>query len=85
VPHILDIGCGIEVGVAATKTFLGQLVGFLRLALSFAEGAAARSSDDLARPGVVGAALPPDQGAGGRSRTAAAPSWPHLFADTQDV
>ena len=25
VPHILDIGAGIEVGVAATKTFLGQL------------------------------------------------------------
>jgi glucosamine--fructose-6-phosphate aminotransferase (isomerizing) len=23
VPHILDIGAGIEVGVAATKTFLG--------------------------------------------------------------
>ena len=37
VPHILDIGAGIEVGVAATKTFLGQLLAFYGLALAFAE------------------------------------------------
>jgi len=37
VPHILDIGAGIEVGVAATKTFLGQLLAFYALALAFAE------------------------------------------------
>ena len=29
VPNILDIGAGIEVGVAATKTFLGQLAFFI--------------------------------------------------------
>ncbi|MEB3199270.1 MAG: glutamine--fructose-6-phosphate transaminase (isomerizing) [Synechococcaceae cyanobacterium] len=37
VPHILDIGAGIEVGVAATKTFLGQLLAFYALAIAFAE------------------------------------------------
>jgi glucosamine--fructose-6-phosphate aminotransferase (isomerizing) len=37
VPHILDIGAGIEVGVAATKTFLGQLLAFYGLAIAFAE------------------------------------------------
>jgi glucosamine--fructose-6-phosphate aminotransferase (isomerizing) len=37
VPHVLDIGAGIEVGVAATKTFLGQLLAFYGLALAFAE------------------------------------------------
>ena len=37
VPHILDIGAGIEVGVAATKTFLAQLLAFYGLALAFAE------------------------------------------------
>jgi len=37
VPHLLDIGAGIEVGVAATKTFLGQLLSFYGLALAFAE------------------------------------------------
>jgi glucosamine--fructose-6-phosphate aminotransferase (isomerizing) len=33
----LDIGAGIEVGVAATKTFLGQLLAFYWLAIAFAE------------------------------------------------
>jgi glucosamine--fructose-6-phosphate aminotransferase (isomerizing) len=37
VPHILDIGAGIEVGVAATKTFLGQLLAFYGLTIAFAE------------------------------------------------
>ncbi len=37
VDHILDIGAGIEVGVAATKTFLAQLLAFCGLALAFAE------------------------------------------------
>jgi len=36
VDQILDIGAGIEVGVAATKTFLGQLLAFYGLALAFA-------------------------------------------------
>ena len=36
VTHLLDIGAGIEVGVAATKTFLGQLLAFYALALAFA-------------------------------------------------
>jgi glucosamine--fructose-6-phosphate aminotransferase (isomerizing) len=37
VDHILDIGAGIEVGVAATKTFIGQLLAFYGLSLAFAE------------------------------------------------
>ena len=37
VDQILDIGAGIEVGVAATKTFLGQLLAFYGLALASAE------------------------------------------------
>ncbi len=36
VPNIINICAGIEVGVAATKTFLGQLLAFYGLALSFA-------------------------------------------------
>ena len=39
VDQVLDIGAGIEVGVAATKTFLGQLLAFYGLALAFAERA----------------------------------------------
>ncbi len=37
VEQVLGIGAGIEVGVAATKTFLGQLLAFYGLALAFAE------------------------------------------------
>ncbi|MGB7563209.1 MAG: glutamine--fructose-6-phosphate transaminase (isomerizing) [Prochlorococcaceae cyanobacterium] len=37
VSNILDIGAGIEVGVAATKTFMGQLLSFYGLAIAFAE------------------------------------------------
>ena len=37
VSDVLDIGAGIEVGVAATKTFLGQLLAFYGLALALAE------------------------------------------------
>jgi glucosamine--fructose-6-phosphate aminotransferase (isomerizing) len=37
VDQVLDIGAGIEVGVAATKTFRGQLLAFYGLALAFAE------------------------------------------------
>ena len=37
VRDVVDIGAGIEVGVAATKTFLGQLLAFYGLAIAFAE------------------------------------------------
>jgi glucosamine--fructose-6-phosphate aminotransferase (isomerizing) len=37
VSDVVDIGAGIEVGVAATKTFLGQLLEFYGLAIAFAE------------------------------------------------
>jgi glucosamine--fructose-6-phosphate aminotransferase (isomerizing) len=34
---VVDIGAGIEVGVADTKSFLGQLLAFYGLAITFAE------------------------------------------------
>ncbi|HEY9828864.1 MAG TPA: glutamine--fructose-6-phosphate transaminase (isomerizing) [Stenomitos sp.] len=36
VPHIIDTHAGIEIGVAATKTFIAQLVAFYLLALDLA-------------------------------------------------
>ena len=41
VPRILDIGAGIEVGVAP-PTFLGQLLAFYGLAMAFAARRGAR-------------------------------------------
>ena len=36
VPHILDLKAGVETGVAATKTFLGQMLAFYAIALHMA-------------------------------------------------
>ncbi|MFM6402224.1 SIS domain-containing protein, partial [Planktothrix sp.] len=36
VPHIIDTRAGIEIGVAATKTFVAQLIAFYLLALDMA-------------------------------------------------
>ena len=47
VDAILDIGAGIEVGVAATKTFLGQLLAFYGLALAFAARRGGRSEAEI--------------------------------------
>ncbi|MXZ83323.1 MAG: glutamine--fructose-6-phosphate transaminase (isomerizing) [Synechococcus sp. SB0666_bin_14] len=37
VPHILDLKAGVETGVAATKTFLGQMLAFYAIALHLAD------------------------------------------------
>ena len=47
VPQLIDIAAGVEVGVAATKTFLGQLLAFYGLSIHLAELRAARSRDQL--------------------------------------
>ena len=89
VPHILDIGAGIEVGVAATKTFLGQLLAFYGLALAFAERRGGR-------PGVPGAERLAELAAQLRSlpevmrqlvddHDGRCAELAHLFAETQDV
>ena len=47
VSNVLDIGAGIEIGVAATKTFLGQLLAFYSLAIAFAVRKETRSSAEI--------------------------------------
>jgi glucosamine--fructose-6-phosphate aminotransferase (isomerizing) len=91
VPHILDIGAGIEVGVAATKTFLGQLLAFYGLSLAFAERRAAAG-----RPGAPSAIrlrqladelrqLPELLQRLVEDHDQRCAELAHLFADTQDV
>ncbi len=85
VPHILDIGAGIEVGVAATKTFLGQLLAFYGLALAFAERRASRSPAQLHALVSGLRALPSQLQALVEEHDRRCAELAHLFADTQDV
>jgi glucosamine--fructose-6-phosphate aminotransferase (isomerizing) len=45
--NVIDIGSGIEVGVAATKTFLGQMLSFYGLALLFASHGQKRTPQEI--------------------------------------
>ncbi len=85
VENILDIGAGIEIGVAATKTFLGQLLGFYGLAISFAARRKSRSSEEITNLISQLRILP------GQIRTLIgqhdqlSESLAHRFSDTKDV
>ena len=45
--NVIDIGSGIEIGVAATKTFLGQMLSFYGLTLLFASHRQKRKSQEI--------------------------------------
>ncbi len=45
--HVIDIESGIEIGVAATKTFLGQMLSFYGLTLLFASHNHKRSTQEI--------------------------------------
>tara|TARA_Y100001968_G_scaffold1655_1_gene1417 strand:- start:23494 stop:25398 length:1905 start_codon:yes stop_codon:yes gene_type:complete len=47
VSNILDIGAGVEIGVAATKTFMGQLLAFYALTLKFSSYKKSRTLDEI--------------------------------------
>ncbi|EKQ67759.1 glucosamine--fructose-6-phosphate aminotransferase, isomerizing [Leptolyngbyaceae cyanobacterium JSC-12] len=47
VPHIIDTHAGIEIGVAATKTFAAQLIAFYLLALDIAHYRRTLSADQI--------------------------------------
>ena len=85
VPHILDIGAGIEVGVAATKTFLGQLLAFYALALAFAARRGSRSDAEIAS--LVGElrGLPQRLSDLVAQHDQRSEGMAHRFAETQDV
>ena len=94
VDHILDIGAGIEVGVAATKTFLGQLLAFYGLALAFAErrvgqrqggGTSGRSREELKALVAALRQLPQQLEALVADHDQRCAALAHRFEGTQDV
>jgi glucosamine--fructose-6-phosphate aminotransferase (isomerizing) len=85
VPYILDIGAGIEVGVAATKTFLGQLLAFYALALAFAARRGSRSETEIAALVNELRGLPDQLSALVEQHDQLSEAMAHRFAETQDV
>ncbi len=85
VSTILDIGAGIEVGVAATKTFLGQMLSFYSLAIAFAARRNNRSAREINSLCDELKALPNQLKCLINLHDQLAESLAHRFVDTQDV
>ena len=85
VPHILDIGAGIEVGVAATKTFLGQLLAFYGLTLAFAAQRGQRSVEEIQNLADALRDVPEQLQDLVHLHDQRSEGLAHRFADTQDV
>ncbi len=49
IPNIIDISAGIEIGVAATKTFFAQLLSFYGLAIKFAQIKGTQSNEKISQ------------------------------------
>ena len=85
VAHILDIGAGIEVGVAATKTFLGQLLAFYGLTLAFASQRGQRSVEEIQYLAGALRDVPQQLQDLVHLHDQRLEGLAHRFADTQDV
>ncbi len=85
VPNILDIGAGIEIGVAATKTFIGQMLAFYGLALNFAARSSNRSPDEIRNLIQELRAIPAQLKSLVYLHDQMSEDLAHRFAETQDV
>ncbi len=85
VSNILDIGAGLEIGVVATKTFLGQLLAFYGLTLAFAARHKRRSYEEINTLSDELKALPNQLREIIKQHDAISESLAHKFSETQDV
>jgi len=85
VPQLIDIQAGVEVGVAATKTFMGQLLAFYGLALRLAELRGSRTPEELHRLAAALRGLPGQLRDLIDDHDRRCADLAHQFADTQDV
>ncbi len=85
IPNILDTGAGIEIGVAATKTFLGQLFAFYGLAINFAARRKSRSSQEILSLCNDLRSVPNHLRSLVDTHDELAEELAHIFAETQDV
>ena len=84
VPHILDLKAGVETGVAATKTFLGQMLAFYAIALHLASQRQNASAQVIACKEAL-AQLPEQLSEMLHAMDQCCADLAHGFAETKDV
>ena len=83
--NIIDISAGIEIGVAATKTFFGQLLSFYGLAITFAQVKKSKSNKDINQLIADISKLPPILKELVNKHNSIAEKLAHDFSDIKDV
>ena len=85
VTNIIDISAGIEIGVAATKTFFGQLLSFYGLAIKFAQLRKSKSDEEINNLILDLINLPPILEELVNSHNKISEKLAHDFSDIKDV
>jgi len=83
--NVIDIGSGIEIGVAATKTFLGQMLAFYGLTLLFASQTKKRSNQEILELSNDLRLIPQQLLDLIKKHDALSKEIAHLFVETKDV
>tara|TARA_B100000965_G_scaffold251330_1_gene211409 strand:+ start:309 stop:2213 length:1905 start_codon:yes stop_codon:yes gene_type:complete len=83
--NVIDIGSGIEIGVAATKTFLGQMLSFYGLTLLFASHTHKRSSQEILNLSNDLRLVPKQLLGLIKQHDALSREIAHMFVETKDV
>ena len=83
--NVIDIGSGIEIGVAATKTFLGQMLAFYGLTLLFASHTKKRSNQEILELSNDLRLIPQQLLDLIKKHDALSKEIAHLFVETKDV
>ncbi len=83
--NVIDIGAGIEIGVAATKTFLGQMLSFYGLTLLFASQRQQRTSQEILDLSNDLRLIPKQLTGLIKKHDSLSQGIAHLFVETKDV
>ena len=83
--NVIDIGSGIEIGVAATKTFLGQMLSFYGLTLLFASNKQKRTTKEILELSNDLRLVPKQLTDLIKKHDALSKEMAHLFVETKDV
>jgi len=83
--NVIDIGSGIEIGVAATKTFLGQMLSFYGLTILFASHRKKRTPKEILDLSNDLRLIPKQLTDLIKKHDSLSQEIAHLFVDTKDV